>query len=143
MSRKFFIQDEDERTYEVEELEEAPVDNKSNTESEIKTNDESLSEDEIVALKKLASVADKLVAMCETSDETPEPDEDKEDDEIDEDEKDDEKVLDTDEDIEEMKPRDSKKSFGSIERKRKANDSIDTDQMSIAEAWTKRYGGNR
>lgn len=140
MSRKFFIQDEDEKTYEVEEIEEAPIETKSEKESEIKTNDEGLSEDEIVALKKLASVADKLVAMCETSDEETEETETEEDDETEENE---ENVLDTDEDIEEMKSRDSKKSFGSIERKKKANDSFDNDQMSIAEAWAKRYGGNK
>ena len=72
-------------------------------------------------------------------------------DEIDEEELDDEceepKVDDTDEQIEELidtdeetKPRDSKKSFGAIERKKKTKDSIE-DAIDVETAWAKRYGG--
>ena len=82
--------------------------------------------------------------MCTTSDED-ESDEDVDvDADTDEDEDGKEEVLDTDEDDDKViKPRDSKKSFGSIEKKRKAVSTVDSQQESIAEAWAKRYGGNK
>ena len=143
---KFFVKDEDNETFEVEEIEETPA---KEVTTEVEAKDEALSAEEIAALKKLAGVADKLIGMCTTSDED-ESDEDDEDVDVDadvdtdEDEDGKEEVLDTDEDDDEViKPRDSKKSFGSIEKKRKAVSTVDSQQESIAEAWAKRYGGNK
>lgn len=143
---KFFVKDEDNETFEVEEIEETPA---KEVTTEVETKDEALSAEEIAALKKLAGVADKLIGMCTTSDED-ESDEDDEDVDVDadvdvdEDEDGKEEVLDTDEDDDKVvKPRDSKKSFGSIEKKRKAVSTVDSQQESIAEAWAKRYGGNK
>ena len=143
---KFFVKDEDNETFEVEEIEETPA---KEVTTEVEAKDEALSAEEIAALKKLAAVADKLIGMCTTSDED-ESDEDDEDVDVDadvdtdEDEDGKEEVLDTDEDDDEViKPRDSKKSFGSIEKKRKAVSTVDSQQESIAEAWAKRYGGNK
>lgn len=142
---KFFVKDEDNKTFEVEEIEETPT---KEVAKEVETKDEALSAEEITALKKLASVADKLIGMCTTSDED-EDDDDKDIDvdvdvDTDEDEDGKEEVLDTDEDDDKaIKPRDSKKSFGSIEKKRKAVSTVDSQQESIAEAWAKRYGGNK
>ena len=143
---KFFVKDEDNETFEVEEIEETPA---KEVTKEVEAKDEALSAEEIAALKKLAGVADKLIGMCTTSDED-ESDEDDEDVDVDvdvdtdEDEDGKEEVLDTDEDDNKaIKPRDSKKSFGSIEKKRKAVSTVDSQQESIAEAWAKRYGGNK
>ena len=143
---KFFVKDEDNETFEVEEIEETPA---KEVTKEVEAKDEALSAEEIAALKKLAGVADKLIGMCTTSDED-ESDEDNEDVDVDvdvdtdEDEDGKEEVLDTDEDDDKVsKPRDSKKSFGSIEKKRKAVSTVDSQQESIAEAWAKRYGGNK
>ena len=143
---KFFVKDEDNETFEVEEIEETPA---KEVTAEVEAKDEALSAEEIAALKKLAGVADKLIGMCTTSDED-ESDEDDEDVDVDvdadtdEDEDGKEEVLDTDEDDDKViKPRDSKKSFGSIEKKRKAVSTVDSQQESIAEAWAKRYGGNK
>ena len=140
---KFFVKDEDNETFEVEEIEETPA---KEVTTEVETKDEALSAEEIAALKKLAGVADKLIGMCTTSDED-ESDEDVDvdvDADTDEDEDGKEEVLDTDEDDDKaIKPRDSKKSFGSIEKKRKAVSTVDSQQESIAEAWAKRYGGNK
>ena len=142
---KFFVKDEDNETFEVEEIEETPA---KEVTTEVEAKDEALSAEEIAALKKLAGVADKLIGMCTTSDED-ESDEDEDvdvdvDADTDEDEDGKEEVLDTDEDDDKViKPRDSKKSFGSIEKKRKAVSTVDSQQESIAEAWAKRYGGNK
>ena len=142
---KFFVKDEDNKTFEVEELEETPT---KEVAKEVETKDEALSAEEIAALKKLAGVADKLIGMCTTSDED-EDDDDKDVDvdvDVDNDEDEDgkEEVLDTDEDDDKaIKSRDSKKSFGSIEKKRKVVSTVDSQQESIAEAWAKRYGGNK
>ena len=138
---KFFVKDEDNETFEVEEIEETPA---KEVTTEVEAKDEALSAEEIAALKKLAGVADKLIGMCTTSDED-ESDEDVDvDADTDEDEDGKEEVLDTDEDDDKViKPRDSKKSFGSIEKKRKAVSTVDSQQESIAEAWAKRYGGNK
>ena len=142
---KFFVKDEDNKTFEVEELEETPT---KEVAKEVETKDEALSAEEIAALKKLAGVADKLIGMCTTSDED-EDDDDKDVDvdvDVDNDEDEDgkEEVLDTDEDDDKaIKSLDSKKSFGSIEKKRKVVSAVDSQQESIAEAWAKRYGGNK
>ena len=55
----------------------------------------------------------------------------------------DEEIIDTDEELrkDSKKRRDSKSSVGAIERKRVRQDDSLTDE--IADAWAKRYGGNK
>lgn len=138
--KKFRIKDEDGMEYQVEEIEKK---------EEIPTEDEmsTLSEDEISALRKLASVADKLIALTETTDEV-EPEVKKsvnevledEDEEIEEKE-DKEEIVDTDEDEDDDKDT-MHDSINSLE-KSSVNDSIDDSQLDIASAWAKRYGGKK
>lgn len=150
--KKYLVRDGDSE-YEVTEFEEK-IDDEDVLETkeeivETNTEDEStLSDDEIAALKSLAAAAPKLLALV-NADKTTDEDEDDDDDGLvtcdeDEDEKDlDVDCDDEDEKMPETKPaRDSKRSFGAIERKqrRRADDSI-TDEVSAA--WAKRYGGNK
>lgn len=154
---KFRIIDEDGREHTVEEVIEKETTD-TEVETEVETKDEAIfSDDEIQALKSLAQSAPKLLELLavekEEHKENPELlDEDEEADIEDEDEEDDE-VLDEDE--EEMvededeeeevidtckgKSRDSKRSYGSIERHKKSVDDSMTDDISSA--WAKRYGG--
>ena len=138
---KYRIKDEDGKEVIVEEMNdeeiEKVVDEEPITEE---PTSEALSPEEISALKRLAGVADKLVAMCEeTTDalEEIQPEEAEEDEEEmveDEEENPEEEIIDT-------KAHDSKKSFGAIEKKKTSvDDSID-DDLEIANAWAKRYGG--
>ena len=132
----FRIKDEDGAEYKVEEVEEQDA-------SETKDEVTPLSEEEIAALRKLLPHIDKLVTLTEvkTEDTTDLP-EDKLNDEDDLDEEDldaekEEEVVDTD------KIHDSKKSVGSLEkRKVVANDSVDV-QDDINTAWAKRYSMRR
>lgn len=135
--KKFRIKDEDGMEYSVEEVE-----------KNIPAKDDMsiLSEDEIASLKKLASVADKLIALTETNDEVEEEvkksvDEVLEDEDEDIEEKEDkEEVVDTDEDEDDCKGMHD--SINSLD-KSNVNDSIDV-QEDIASAWAKRYnGGNK
>lgn len=135
--KKFRIKDEDGMEYQVEEIEKTiPTDDDMST----------LSDEEISALKKLAAVADKLVALTETTDEVEEEVKksvnevlEDEDEEIEEKE-DKEEIVDTDEDDNEKGSMHD--SINSLE-KSSVNDSIDV-QTDIANAWAKRYmGGNR
>ena len=134
MKHTFRIKDEDGCEYQVEEIKE---------EKDIH-DEESLSSEEISALKRLASVADKLIDLTDTKDEV-DPDTKRSVNEVLEDEDEDEekedfeeKVVDTDED-EESGIHDS---ANALEKKSKTNDSVDV-QSDIASAWAKRYGGNR
>ena len=135
--KKFFVRDADGEEYEVEEIKECHGDDVIEEISETEEQPEALTNEEIVALKRLAAVADRLLSTVDTEDEDTETldDEDEEkdigDEEVTEEKK--EEVVDT------TKTRDSRKSFGAIE-KRKAivDDSLNTD---IDNAWAKRYGG--
>lgn len=135
--KKFFVRDADGEEYEVEEIKECHDDDVIEEISETEEQPEALTNEEIVALKRLAAVADRLLSTVKAEDEDPETldDEDEEkdigDEEVTEEKK--EEVVDT------TKTRDSRKSFGAIE-KRKAivDDSLNTD---IDDAWAKRYGG--
>lgn len=130
--KKFVVKDELGSQFNVEQIDEEPV---VETTEIVPETTESLSAEEIVALKKLASVADKLVELLAVEDkehaENPELVEETE-----------EEVVDTDE-LEEMiaekTEHDSKKSFGSIETKDSVSE-IDL-ETEIANAWSKRYGG--
>lgn len=132
--KKYYIRDDDDQEYEVIETEvEEPVDEPVTDEGI-----EALSEEDIAALKMLASVADKLVALIHD-----EPVEEP----VEEEEVDEDIVEDADEEIEEEKEEevidtrkcDSKKSFGALEKRTKTADSDLTDD--VADAWAKRYGG--
>lgn len=133
--KKFRIKDEDGMEYSIEEVE-----------KEIPAQDEdtsALTEDEILALKKLAAVADKLVSLTkEVEDADPEVKKEvnevleDEDEDSDEDEDEDEKVVDTDEKSDKM--HDSVNSLA----KPSVKDSIDS-QLDIVNAWAKRYNGGK
>lgn len=117
--KKFYVRDADGEEYEVEEVEEVEeVDEGTNEVTEI-----ALTADEIAALKKLAEVADRLIATVETAEEEPVTDE--------EPEKKTEEVIET-------KTNDSMRSFGAIETKKVVDEAIDN---GVDDAWTKRYGG--
>ena len=99
-----------------------------------------MSPEEIDALKKLAAVADKLVALVDVKDEDPITDEDEDEDKDvkneGEDKDDDEEVIDTDK----VKTGDSiKSSATSIEKRTKTVDAVEEDDISAA--WAKRFGG--
>ena len=135
--KKFFVRDADGEEYEVEEIKECHGNDVIEEISETEEQPEALTKEEIAALKRLAAVADRLLSTVNTEDEDPETldDEDEEkdigDEEVTEEKK--EEVVDT------TKTRDSRKSFGAIEkRKATVDDSLNTD---IDDAWAKRYGG--
>lgn len=127
MNKKFYVKDEDGEEYEVEKVSE---------EKEVK-DEMALTDEEIAALKKLASIADKLMTLAsdEMHDEEPEEKEEEKDDE-------DEEIVDTDSCSDKEKLHDSRKSAASIINKNiKNKDSVADSQLDIADAWAKRYGG--
>lgn len=113
--KKFYVRDADGEEYEVEEI----------NENKDEVTETALTADDIAALKKLAGVADRLLATIETAEENPVADE-----EVEETEKTEEVI--------ETKINDSMRSFGAIETKKVVDESIDN---AIDDAWTKRYGG--
>ena len=145
--KKFIIRDED-KEYEVEEVE---TDVDETQKDEEPASPASLSEDELAALKKLASISDKLIALVkiekdehanEPESEMLDEDEDEEETLEDEDKDENEEIVDTDEELDKVKGQDSKKSVGAIARKTKNKDSIaDAHEIDVAKAWSKRYGG--
>lgn len=148
--KRYYVRDDDDE-YEVEEIEEqsdatetpAAAEAPAEAPAEGAHDAETLTDEEIAALKGLAKVADKLIAMLGTSDSCSDEDEEEEEEEMhDEEEKEEEEeeVVDTDEETS-TKSCDSKKSFGAIERKTTAEDSLDDSAMDIDAAWAKRYGG--
>lgn len=139
--KKFRINDGDE-TYEITELEdEDEIVEETNAKAE---DDEVavLTSEEIASLKELAKVAPSLLALLNKPEETSEEiDEeiDGEDMDEDEDEEVEEEIVDTDEKVEKKKGKDSKKSYGSIQKTKIIEDSLEEDEISSA--WSKRYGG--
>lgn len=128
---KFHVKDDEGNEYVVEE--------QSTASSEPTPSQLELSQDDIVSLKKLALMADKLLALCEQQDDGEEIPEKDPEEQIEQDSKEqetNEEVVNTD------KVGDSKASFGSIQKKKKTQDSADIEE-SIAQAWAKRYGGNK
>ena len=116
--KKFYVRDADGEEYEVEEVEELD-------EGKNEVTEPALTADEIAALKKLAEVADRLIATLETAEEEPIADEETEE-------------TEKTEEVIETKTNDSMRSFGAIERKKVVDEAIDND---VDDAWTKRYGG--
>lgn len=133
--KKYYIKDDDDQEYEVIETE---------VEEEPKVEDEgveALSEEDIAALKMLASIADKLAALVSENEapaeEPIEEEEVVEEEDVVEDEE--EFVEEKKEEVVDTCKKDSKSSFGALEKRTKANDEAIVDDISIA--WAKRYGG--
>ena len=132
--RKYHVVDDDGSSYQVEEFDDDVIE-----EQDVNT----LSDDEIEALKRLASVADKLLAKLNDEDNMEENNLE------DEDEEEEEKVVDTEEDLDDededeedkKTTHDSKKSFGSLESKKKAKVEDTSLVDEVSDAWSKRYGG--
>lgn len=153
--KKYRVTDEDGNALTVEELETSDED----IVEEPTKDEEPLTSEEIAALRRLASVADKLIEMTNNNvgdeDEEPITDEEEEEDvttDEDEDEEEvvidsEEEVIDTDEnsveeEIVKKTSHDSKKGFGSIEKKKtELGDSALDHELEVAAAWAKRYGG--
>lgn len=139
--KKFRINDGDE-TYEITELE----DEEEKTIEETETVDDEdvvvLTSEEIASLKELAKAAPSLLALLNKPEETSEEiDEEIDDEDMDEDEDEEveEEIVDTDKKVEKKKGKDSKKSYGSIQKTKIIEDSLEEDEISSA--WSKRYGG--
>jgi len=99
------------------------------------SDDDELSTEEIASLKQLAAVADKLIGLVNTTT-------DEEEEEIEQIEDEEEEQIEEVIDTSTIKTADSiKKSAIAIEKKIKADDSLNTDVVS--DAWAKRYGGNK
>lgn len=140
--KKFRINDGDE-TYEITELED---EDEIVEETKAKTEDDDvavLTSEEIASLKELAKAAPSLLALLNKPEETSEEiDEEIDGEDMDEDEDEEEveeEIVDTDEKVEKKKGKDSKKSYGSIQKTKIIEDSLEEDEISSA--WSKRYGG--
>lgn len=144
--KKYRVTDEDGNALTVEEFETSSADE----EPEILDEDPVLTSEEILALKGLAAVAEKLMGLIKTTDEEEISEEEEEEDETisdEEEEEEEEEIIDTDEDTVEEEivkktSHDSKKGFGSIEKKTVTKDSALDHELEVAQAWAKRYGGN-
>lgn len=139
--KKFRINDGDE-TYEITELED---EDEIAEETKDKAEDDEvavLTSEEIASLKELAKAAPSLLALLNKPEETSEEiDEEIDGEDMDEDEEEEveEEIVDTDEKVEKKKGKDSKKSYGSIQKTKIIEDSLEEDEISSA--WSKRYGG--
>lgn len=92
-----------------------------------------LTDEELASLKKLLSVADKLLALVSTEDTEEEQVEDTEEEEH---------AEDSEEENEEKKELgDSFKSIGAVHQKKKSLNDSETLEQAISNAWAKRYGG--
>ena len=142
--KKYIVKDTDEGLEVIEnDEEEVRIDEPTADEGEPENLDDDcgLTPEEVQALKGLAAIAPKLVALINTTDSDEEEeiaDEDEEEINDDDEEESDEEVLDTEE--VDKPTHDSKKSIGAIQKKSKTDDSIDTAD-DIDSAWAKRYGG--
>ena len=140
MPKKFIIKDDDGKKFEItEETADEEVENKATdeeAETEVK-DDEGLTAEEIVILKELAKHSADLIKLLEVEKDEHEA---VSDDEMENaEELDDSDESENVEEIIETKSNDSKKSVGSIERKKeKVVDSIDAEE-DIANAWAKRF----
>ena len=128
MKRRFKITDEHGEDFTVEE--DTVESNENPVEEDVTVEDEGeLTPDEISALKQLAAAAPSILALV--NDEADITDED----EVNEDDKDDEEEV--------VETKDSKSSFGKLEKQTKTRDSFIDEQTNINDAWAKRYGGGR
>lgn len=143
-NKVYRIVDEDGSSYEVEEIKDDDlIENDIQDDDLIENQSSGLTDDEILALKKLAGVADKLIDLLnvEEESETVSDEDDLDEEKLLNDEDDlDEELIDTDKKSNILK-RDAKTSFGSLRKisnKDSVNDSLTSD---IEDAWRKRYNG--
>lgn len=142
MPKKFIIKDDDGKQFEVtEETVDEEPEAKSEEMPEVH-DDEGLTADEITALKNLAAKAEDILKLLEV--EAKEHATSDEDENVITDEDVESKDADMTEDNEEetiVKTADSKKSIGSIEKKKNVmtNDSIEDSETAIAQAWADRF----
>ncbi len=142
--KKFRITDDEGAVYEVEPVEEEKEVFETGDEDKTKCADEELSDEEIMALKRLAAIADDLIKLLdvENKEHATTPDDEVEETLGDEDEEkiDDEvkeEVIDTDED--KTSKKDSRKSFGSLLKGKNINDSSIDYSLDVEQAWNHRY----
>lgn len=136
--KKFIVKDEDGREYDIEQLDDDMTEVPAEETHDDEPGEAGLTSDEIAQLKQLAAAAPKLMALIEVEKEEHDVDEDLE--ETLDDCGTNEEIVDTDEDEEELPmKKDSTKSVGSIEIRKKSKDSCVSE--SIENAWAKRYGG--
>ena len=144
MPKKFIIKDDDGKQFEVtEETVDEEPEAKSEEMPEVH-DDEGLTADEIAALKNLAAKAEDILKLLEVEAKEHAATSDEGEDVItDEDVKAEDADMTEDEDEEEtiVKTADSKKSIGSIEKKKNVmtNDSIEDSETAIAQAWADRF----
>lgn len=142
---KFRIKDDFGEKFEVEEIQDDFAETETETfddgediVAEPIQDDEQLSNDEISALKKLAGVVDKLLALIPSEDEVQDDGE-----EIETEENIDETITDEDEEIEtEEQVIDTNSvadAIGSLEKGKKARDSKTDAQEQIADKWQQNY----
>ena len=136
---KFHIKDEDGKDYTVEEIIEKETQDEDIEEKTETVEKMELSDEEIKALKSLAAVSDKLIALV--SEQTTDEDTTEE---VEEDEDEDEDIIEDEDEDEDMKETvittkscDSKKSFGSLEKSKKVIDDSLADDISAK--WQERY----
>lgn len=143
MPKKFIIKDDDGKQFEITEetLDEEP-EAKSEEKPEVH-DDEGLSADEIAALKNLAAKAEDILKLLEVEAKEHATSDEDENVITDEDVESEDADMTEDEDEEEtiVKTADSKKSIGSIEKKKNVmtNDSIEDSETAIAQAWADRF----
>lgn len=136
--KKFIVKDEDGCEYDIEQLDDDMTEVPAEETHDDEPGETGLTSDEIAQLKQLAAAAPKLMALIEVENEEHDVDEDLE--ETLDDCGTNEEIVDTDEDEEELPmKKDSTKSVGSIEIRKKSKDSCVSE--SIENAWAKRYGG--
>jgi hypothetical protein len=91
-----------------------------------------LTDEELASLKKLLSVADKLLALVSTENTEEEQVEDADEEE---------QIEDSEEENEKKELGDSFKSIGAVHQKKKSLNDSETLEQAINNAWAKRYGG--
>lgn len=143
MPKKFIIKDDDGKQFEVTEetVDEEPEAKPEET-PEVH-DDEGLTSDEITALKSLAAKAEDILKLLEVEAKEHATSDEDENVITDEDVETEDRDMTEDEDEEEtiVKTADSKKSIGSIEKKKNVmtNDSIEDSETAIAQAWADRF----
>ena len=142
MPKKFIIKDDDGKQFEVTEetVDEEPEAKPEET-PEVH-DDEGLTADEITALKNLAAKAEDILKLLEVEAKEHATSDEDEDVITDEDVEPEARDMTEDEDEETVvKTADSKKSIGSIEKKKNVmtNDSIEDSETAIAQAWADRF----
>ena len=143
MPKKFIIKDDDGKQFEVTEetVDEEPEAKPEET-PEVH-DDEGLTADEIAALKNLAAKAEDILKLLEVEAKEHATSDEDENVITDEDVETEDRDMTEDEDEKEtiVKTADSKKSIGSIEKKKNVmtNDSIEDSETAIAQAWADRF----